>query len=110
MGGGGAGFARSGKPATIPLAVTRDTTIHDLKTRIMTHTGVPRDNIRLCFLGTVLGVTGDEANRDEEKAKVDLIGPINQLHRLSPLTHHLLIRDTRHHTTGGKDAGRFQRR
>jgi hypothetical protein len=81
-GGGGAGFARSGKPATIPLAVTRNTTIHDIKTRIMTHTGVPRDNIRLCFLGTVLGVTGDETNRDEEKAKVNLIGPIHQLHRL----------------------------
>jgi hypothetical protein len=68
--GGGAGFARSGKPATITLAVKRNTTIHNIKTCIMTSTGVPRDNIRLCFLGTVLGVTGDETNRDEEKAKV----------------------------------------
>ncbi|ELR23586.1 ubiquitin domain containing protein [Acanthamoeba castellanii str. Neff] len=62
------GFARSGKPATITLAVKRNTTIHNIKTCIVTSTGVPRDNIRLCFLGTVLGVTGDETDRDE-KAK-----------------------------------------
>jgi hypothetical protein len=50
--------------------VKRGTTIRNVKERIRSSTGVRRDNIRLCFLGTVLGVTGDEANSDEEQAKV----------------------------------------
>jgi hypothetical protein len=58
--------------------VKRDTTIRNVKERIRSSTGVRRDNIRLCFLGTVLGVTGDEANSDEEQAKVYyFIGLIN---------------------------------